>query len=161
MKQTFYFNTGVKKWNNDYLAEGDYFDHNGERQIAFHCEGVPAGATFHSACESSCSNWDNPFLLVFPIVGGNLASKFAYFNPPPKPKMKVDLVSQWYSLTYNGKKAYFATCTNGEGVYSSENNTILGVLYDEWGAKIKTERINYSLLRPLNYSQIARVFEII
>lgn len=160
MNQTFYFNTGVKRHINDYMAEGDIWNAHNERMIAFHCEGVPAGATFHSASENGDISEYN-HLLVFPIIGGNLCSKFAYFNPPPKPKKKVDLVSQWFVLTLDGKTRYFETCTNGEGVYDQKHNTILGGLYDEWGAKIRIERINYSLLRPLNYSQIARIFEII
>lgn len=158
MKQTFYFNTGVKRWNNDYMGEGDIWVNN-ERHIVFYCEGVPAGARFHSASiYGDIPEYDH--LLVFPIVGGNMVSTFAYFTPPPKPKMKIDLVNQWYSLTYNGKKMYFTTCTNGEGIYSSENNTILGQLYDEWGARVTTERINFSLLIPMNYSQIAKIFEV-
>lgn len=160
MKQTFYFNTGVKRWVNDYTAEGDIWNEHNERLIAFNCEGVPAGATFHSASD----NGDIPeydHLLVFPIIGGNLCSNFAYFNPPPKTKKKVDLVSQFYTLTWNGKTAYFETCTNGQGVYDHIHNTILGTLYNEWGQRIETKRINYSLLKPMNFQHIANVFELI
>jgi len=159
MKQAFFFNTGVKSYVNDYSAPGDIWVNN-ERHIVFYCEGVPAGATFHSASVyGDIREYDH--LLVFPIVGGNLCSSFAYFNPPPKPKKKIDLVNQWFYFTKDGKKLYFETCINGNGVYSSENNTVLGGLYNEWGQRLETKRLDYAILKPVGYPELARVFEII
>jgi len=157
MKQTFYFNTGVKRWNNDYMAEGDIWVNN-ERHIVFYCEGVPAGATFQFAgVYGDIPEYDH--LLVFPIIGGNMVSTFAYFNPPPKPKIQFTHSKQWFSFTWNDKKYYFEAALNGEGVYSE--GSVLGALYDEWGMKIEVKRVSFSLLTPLNYSEISRVFDII
>jgi hypothetical protein len=159
MKQTFYFNTGVKRWINDYTAEGDIWVNN-ERHIAFQCEDVPAGATFHSACDNPNLEYHD-HLLVFPIVSGNLLSKYAYFNPPPKTKIKFTHGNQWFSLLWNGKRVYFETSVNSAGSYNKSNNTILGSLYDYLGQKLEVTRVNWSDLQPMDINDIKRVFDLI
>lgn len=84
MKQTFYFNTGVKPYSlgspKYHIEKGNVIDANGVMLIPFVCEDVPEGAQFAFAC-------DNPNLpdysgshIVRPILEGGLLSKFAYFK---------------------------------------------------------------------------------
>lgn len=80
----FYFNTGVRPEN---VINFPYEYHrkvgntiNGTLLIPFDCENIPEGATFKFGA-------DNPELAInglvcFPIIGGNLLSKFAFFNVP-------------------------------------------------------------------------------
>lgn len=77
--KTFYFNTGVSRMNNSYLAEGDIWSPNMIRQIPFICENVPDNATFAFACDHEAIKGKDGFLVV-PIIGGNLLSKFAWFK---------------------------------------------------------------------------------
>lgn len=79
--QDFYFNTGVKPWNSSYLAEGDKFINN-EKHILFQCENVPEGSIFQFAAPKNDVPTYNKQVKIFPIVGGNLCSKFAYFLTP-------------------------------------------------------------------------------
>lgn len=79
MKTDLFFNSGVKPWNNPSLSQGDKFINN-EKHILFQVEGeIPAGCTFAFAAQSDNLNQYGNY-LVLPIVGGNLASKFAYFK---------------------------------------------------------------------------------
>jgi hypothetical protein len=77
---TFYFNTGVKPWNNSFLAPGDMLINN-ERHIPFDCEDVPAGSTFAFCC-------DNPNLhpeagyIVRKMYNTTMLSEYAYFRKP-------------------------------------------------------------------------------
>lgn len=67
--------------------------------------------------------------------------------------------NQFFSYQHGDEQLYFETCVNGEGYYSRDNNTILGTIYDHVGKKICTSRVNYSLLRPLQYSAIKSLFK--
>ncbi len=81
MKQTFYFNTGVKPWNSTYLADGDKFINN-ERHVPFICEDVPEGAIFQHGAQTDDLKTYNPKIKPFKIIGGNLLSEYAYFLIP-------------------------------------------------------------------------------
>jgi hypothetical protein len=83
--QTFLFSTGVRPANfSDYpaLVENQVLV-NGILHIKFMCEDVPAGATFAHGDQTGTNNPYDGF-IVRPIVGGGLASKFAYFRKPLK-----------------------------------------------------------------------------
>jgi hypothetical protein len=81
MEKTFYFATGVHFSSNNYLAKGDVWCGNGTRLIPFICKDVPEKAKFKFACDNDClPESKNENILVTPILGGNLLSKFAYFQ---------------------------------------------------------------------------------
>lgn len=77
MKQTFYFDTGVRT-ELHLLCKGQVI-RGGTKQIPFRCEDVPEGATFKFAC-------DNPNLpeaekmIVREIESEGLCSRYAYFS---------------------------------------------------------------------------------
>jgi hypothetical protein len=66
--------------------------------------------------------------------------------------------NQFFSYNYGNDILILETCVNGEGYYSYDNNTILGTIYDMTGKKICVSRIDYSLLKPLAFSTIKRIF---
>lgn len=75
--KTFYFNTGVKSWNNSYLAPGDVWIKN-ERHISFQCEGVPDGAAFLYIAPND-NTGEN--CLTFKIHNSEMEG-YAYFSKP-------------------------------------------------------------------------------
>lgn len=83
MTRTFYFNTGVKSHNSAYMEPGDIRDAHDQRLIPFICEDVPDGATFAFGADEPNLHPDAGY-IVRPIVGGNLLSKYAYFQTPIK-----------------------------------------------------------------------------
>lgn len=66
--------------------------------------------------------------------------------------------NQFFQFTENGKDYIFESCINGEGNYIKGNNTILGTIYTENGTRIGTQRISYSIITPLHYTYIKRIF---
>lgn len=71
--------------------------------------------------------------------------------------MKPATNLQYFEYSYSGTTYYFATCINGEGYYNRDNNTILGALFSLDGKRISTSRIDYSLIKPLQHSQVVRL----
>jgi hypothetical protein len=66
---------------------------------------------------------------------------------------------QYFIYQYGDEKLIFATTLNGEGYYSADNNTILGSIHDQYGYRMCTARINYSMLIPMQYSQVKAIFK--
>lgn len=64
---------------------------------------------------------------------------------------------QYFEYSYLSTNYYFATCINGEGYYSRDNNTILGTLFTIEGKRLSTSRIDYALLKPLQHFQVVRI----
>ena len=88
--KTFYFNTGVKIWNNPHIP-GGIDSGNGTVVIPFDCADVPEGAkqlyccdspniTLHSHIPADCD------VIVREIHNSKMISKYAYFT------VKKDLV---------------------------------------------------------------------
>jgi hypothetical protein len=86
MKKTSYFDTGVRPelvsnppFNYEYHKQkGNVI--RGTLLIPFECEDVPEGAIFEYAGHEGLSS--SPDIKAFPIIGGNIQSKFAYFKLP-------------------------------------------------------------------------------
>lgn len=74
----FYFNTGVKIWNNPHI-KGGIDSGNGTVVIPFECD-VPEGAVFMYACDNPNLHPDNPNIIVAEIHNSGLISKYAYFT---------------------------------------------------------------------------------
>jgi hypothetical protein len=84
MQKTYYFNTGVKMEVNSYLQKGDIWSPNNVRLIPFICEfkGIEPPPKSSFAFASPYPDVDGyEKMIVAPIVGGNLLSKYAYFKP--------------------------------------------------------------------------------
>ena len=64
---------------------------------------------------------------------------------------------QYFEYNYGDTTYIFQTCINGEGYYSRDNNTILGGIFTMEGKRVCTSRIDYALLKPLNYSRVVRI----
>lgn len=81
--QTFLFRTGVRPAKfSDYPALAEHEVRvNGVQHIKFVCNDVPVGAIFAHADQTGENNQYGIY-IVRPIVGGGLASKFAYFHKP-------------------------------------------------------------------------------
>lgn len=87
MKQTFYFNTGVRP---ESVSNFPYEYHRnvgniirGTLLIPFDCDNVPDGSTFAFACDDPSLEPEAGY-IVREITGGNIISKYAYFNSPRK-----------------------------------------------------------------------------
>ena len=74
----FYFNTGVKIWNNPHI-KGGIDSGNGTVVIPFECD-VPEGVSFMFACNKSNLYPNDPNILVAEIHNTALLSKYAYFS---------------------------------------------------------------------------------
>lgn len=67
--------------------------------------------------------------------------------------------SQFFSFTgTTGEKFYFSSCINGEGYYDPQNGSVLGTLYDKYGHRLNTSRVMFSILKPLQFSEITALF---
>lgn len=79
--KTFYFNTGVKPYNNSFMEPNDKWI-NGERNIPFDCEDVPDGAIFEFGAQDDKQGFGG--YIVRPMLNTTMDSKFAYFKQPLK-----------------------------------------------------------------------------
>jgi hypothetical protein len=85
LMKTFYFDTGVRPETvHSPPFAWDYHKRIGNvvrdtLLIPFQCEGVPENAIFKFACDFPEADKSGQ-LLVVPIVGGNMLSKYAFFK---------------------------------------------------------------------------------
>lgn len=83
-KRTFFFNTGVRPYNNPHLY-GKQVWRNGTKQIPFTCENVPENAHFQFACDNP-NLPESKYMLVREILDSGpkgILSKYAYFIVRP------------------------------------------------------------------------------
>jgi hypothetical protein len=77
--RTFYYNTGVKPWNNGKLYDGDKFINN-ELHIPFDCDNVPENAEFMYLCGNPSLFNTNGHIIVREVLNTRMSSKYAYFR---------------------------------------------------------------------------------
>ncbi len=86
MLKTFYFNTGVKIWDNPHI-KGGFDSGNGTVVIPFDCKDVPDGAKHLYCCDSpdvilTSHIPKDSEVIVREIFNSSLLSKYAYFIKP-------------------------------------------------------------------------------